>query len=77
MSDSSRTPGKGVHGENPTAGSNAALPTKKIQGPARDPAGAIADAVIEFLRGHPPFDHVEEDTLAALAAACRLHQTAI
>ena len=36
------------------------------------PTGAIAGAVVEFLRGHPPFDHVEEATLAALAAACRV-----
>ena len=36
------------------------------------PTGAIAGAVVEFLRGHPPFDHVEEGTLAALAAACRV-----
>ncbi|MEO8442865.1 MAG: DUF294 nucleotidyltransferase-like domain-containing protein, partial [Betaproteobacteria bacterium] len=36
------------------------------------PRSAIADAVVEFLRGHPPFDHVEEATLIALAAACRV-----
>ena len=36
------------------------------------PAGAIAAAVVEFLRSHPPFDHVEDATLAALAAACRV-----
>jgi len=36
------------------------------------PAGAIAAAVVEFLRSHPPFDHVEDATLAALVAACRV-----
>ncbi|HYK16357.1 MAG TPA: DUF294 nucleotidyltransferase-like domain-containing protein [Burkholderiales bacterium] len=36
------------------------------------PDGAIAAAVVEFLRSHPPFDHVENTTLAALAAACRV-----
>ena len=36
------------------------------------PAGAIAAAIVEFLRSHPPFDHVEDATLAALVAACRV-----
>ena len=36
------------------------------------PAGAIAAAIVDFLRNHPPFDHVEDTTLAALAAACRV-----
>jgi CBS domain-containing protein len=36
------------------------------------PAGAIAAAIVDFLRSHPPFDHVEDATLAALAAACRV-----
>ena len=36
------------------------------------PANAIAAAIVEFLRSHPPFDHVEDATLAALAAACRV-----
>ncbi len=39
---------------------------------ALHPAGAVADAVVAFLRRHPPFDHMEDDALAALAAACRV-----
>lgn len=39
---------------------------------AQSPGGAVADAVMAFLRRHPPFDHMEDDALAALAAACRV-----
>ena len=39
---------------------------------AQSSGSAIADAVIAFLQRHPPFDHMEEDALAALVAACRI-----
>jgi CBS domain-containing protein len=41
-----------------------------MSGPIR--GGAVAQSVIAFLRGHPPFDHMEEAALAALAANARV-----
>ena len=37
-----------------------------------DPRGAVAASVVAFLRGHPPFDHMPADALAAFAAASRV-----
>ena len=39
---------------------------------ARNPVGAIAESITGFLRRHPPFDHMEQDALAALVATCRV-----
>lgn len=36
------------------------------------PDNAVTQAVLEFLRRHPPFDHLEAQTLPALAASCRV-----
>ena len=57
---------------------NVGAPTVQIARSERDrmtaqsPGGAIAESVIAFLRRHPPFDHMEEAPLAALAAASRV-----
>lgn len=48
------------------------FPPKNKQDPARDAGGTIVETVIAFLQRHPPFDHIEDDALAALATACRV-----